>query len=157
MERATIKPFVVFAWLEYEPSGGWGDYRDSFDTIEQARTYVDGLEQHYEYDIIEIRSQPPLETVTPGTTDGLASLIGADEAAIARGELPSVKAIRRITRKDAAIELLGGCIYWTNRNLTREQAHRQAAETDWTPEDIIKYSQFFFGLRENVEFVEEDA
>jgi hypothetical protein len=32
-----VKRFVLFAGETYYPSGGWGDFNGSFDTIEEAR------------------------------------------------------------------------------------------------------------------------
>jgi hypothetical protein len=31
-----IKRYVVFAGYYYYPSGGWSDFKDSFDTLEEA-------------------------------------------------------------------------------------------------------------------------
>jgi hypothetical protein len=32
-----MKRYLVFAGQEYYPSGGWDDFHDSFDDLEQAR------------------------------------------------------------------------------------------------------------------------
>lgn len=43
MESATptgMKRFAVFAGDVYYPCGGWNDYRESFDTLDEARRYV---------------------------------------------------------------------------------------------------------------------
>jgi hypothetical protein len=31
-----MKRYALFAGMQYEPRGGWGDYIDSFDTKEEA-------------------------------------------------------------------------------------------------------------------------
>lgn len=33
----AVKRFVLFAGYDYYPSGGWGDFVESFDTAEEAR------------------------------------------------------------------------------------------------------------------------
>lgn len=38
-----IKRYVVFAGEHYYPSGGWGDYRGSFDTLEEAQALIGTL------------------------------------------------------------------------------------------------------------------
>jgi hypothetical protein len=32
-----VKRFVVFAYGNYYPAGGWSDYTGSYDTVEEAR------------------------------------------------------------------------------------------------------------------------
>jgi len=35
-----IKRFIVFSYYDFEEYGGWGDFRGSFDTIEEATDLV---------------------------------------------------------------------------------------------------------------------
>lgn len=35
-----MKKFLVFAFMDYYPYGGWNDFRDSFVTLDEAITYV---------------------------------------------------------------------------------------------------------------------
>ncbi len=32
-----MKEFLLFAWPHYYPGGGWNDYEDSYDTLEEAK------------------------------------------------------------------------------------------------------------------------
>jgi len=45
-----LKRYLVFAYDNYYPAGGWGDFMGSFDTIEEAITK---LEKHY-YDNCDV-------------------------------------------------------------------------------------------------------
>lgn len=38
-----VKRFVVFAFNQYYPRGGWYDHKDSFDTLEEAIGKADAL------------------------------------------------------------------------------------------------------------------
>src|SRR5580704_12587199 len=38
----TMKHYLVFIFENYYPSGGWGDFVDSFDTIERAYSEFEG-------------------------------------------------------------------------------------------------------------------
>lgn len=38
-----MKPFLVFAGSIYYPSGGWGDFKEGFDTVDQATAFADGF------------------------------------------------------------------------------------------------------------------
>ena len=33
-----MKRFLLFSGMVYYPSGGWGDFDDSFDSLEEAKT-----------------------------------------------------------------------------------------------------------------------
>lgn len=35
-----MKRFLLFAGMEYYPNGGWGDFRNSFDTLEEAKREI---------------------------------------------------------------------------------------------------------------------
>ena len=45
-----MKKYMVFGHYGYYPSGGWGDFVDSFDTLEEVHT--EG-EKHENHDIID--------------------------------------------------------------------------------------------------------
>ena len=53
--------FLVFSFDHYYPSGGWGDFTGSSDTIEGAREIED--DQKSEYDYTEIVDLEKMETV----------------------------------------------------------------------------------------------
>lgn len=51
-----MKPFWVFAYDQYYPSGGMGDLKASYDTRKEAEERKKQLEGSYDYvDIIDIR------------------------------------------------------------------------------------------------------
>jgi hypothetical protein len=35
-----LNRYLVFTWGQYYPSGGWNDFRESFDTLEEAEEYM---------------------------------------------------------------------------------------------------------------------
>lgn len=35
-----MKRFLVFGGYDYYPSGGWEDYQSAFDTLEEAKTFI---------------------------------------------------------------------------------------------------------------------
>ena len=45
-----IKRFMVFAYDQYYPSGGWSDFRESFETLAEAKAFSAELR----YDFTEI-------------------------------------------------------------------------------------------------------
>jgi len=36
-----LRQFLLFAGANYYPAGGWDDYIDSFDSVEDAKAHVD--------------------------------------------------------------------------------------------------------------------
>ena len=54
-ERKVVKRYGVFCYEGYYPCGGIEDYKDSFDTIEEARQFILGREHRNEYeDIVDL-------------------------------------------------------------------------------------------------------
>jgi viroplasmin and RNaseH domain-containing protein len=45
LPMSKLKQFLVFAWEAYEESGGWNDFHDSFDTLEEAKDYCESIVQ----------------------------------------------------------------------------------------------------------------
>lgn len=41
-----MKHYLVFAYDAYYPCGGWNDFQASFDTLEEAKAYVDGPHEY---------------------------------------------------------------------------------------------------------------
>jgi len=38
-----MKRYLVFSMYAYYPSGGWDDFCDSFDTLDEARAHAEGM------------------------------------------------------------------------------------------------------------------
>jgi hypothetical protein len=57
---AQVKRFPVFAYHCYDAYGGWGDFKDSFDTVEEAQAWVDAdlnvhkRQNHDYYDVVDL-------------------------------------------------------------------------------------------------------
>jgi hypothetical protein len=51
-----MKRYLVFAYQDYYPEGGWDDLNGSFDTFEEANTHLDhlldGLKKGYVVDLV---------------------------------------------------------------------------------------------------------
>ncbi|SDC29584.1 hypothetical protein SAMN05444678_102224 [Sphingomonas sp. YR710] len=58
---SDLKQFALFAFNDCYPSGGWGDFVDSFDTIEEAAAHGKTLPRDIR-SIIDLRTG---EDVTP--------------------------------------------------------------------------------------------
>lgn len=43
MEEKYIKRYWVFAYYDYYPSGGMGDFRQSFDDLDEAKYFCDHI------------------------------------------------------------------------------------------------------------------
>ncbi|KKN40807.1 hypothetical protein LCGC14_0729490 [marine sediment metagenome] len=41
----NLKPYLVFIGENYYPPGGWQDFKDSFDTREEARHFIEKVVQ----------------------------------------------------------------------------------------------------------------
>lgn len=39
-----MKRYLLFIGLHYYPLGGWDDFKDSFDTVEEAKQYFTDLD-----------------------------------------------------------------------------------------------------------------
>lgn len=50
-----MKRYLVFAYWAYYPIGGWHDFQDSFDTLEEARKFAESL-QHDHIDVIDTQT-----------------------------------------------------------------------------------------------------
>lgn len=61
-----MKRFLLFTFDEYYPSGGWADFVDSFETIEEARTRAT-TRQRDEYQIVDGAHGTVIES-SPGST-----------------------------------------------------------------------------------------
>ena len=52
-----MKRFLVFAFDQYYPTGGWDDLVDSCHTVEEARVVGEGTRKRYdEYQIVDTES-----------------------------------------------------------------------------------------------------
>ena len=51
-----MKQFLLFAGDQYYPSGGWGDFKGSFDTIAEARAAERALPGHDWWQIIDVKT-----------------------------------------------------------------------------------------------------
>lgn len=49
--RVEARRFLVFAGTRFYPWGGWGDFKDSFDTEEEANAAVIKLKKEHSYDL----------------------------------------------------------------------------------------------------------
>lgn len=49
-----MKRFLVFAYDRYYPSGGWNDFKDSFDTYEEAEAYATSLKDNKVFDFSHV-------------------------------------------------------------------------------------------------------
>jgi hypothetical protein len=38
-----MKRYLVFAYDQYYPAGGWGDFQAAFDSLDEAKSCADGL------------------------------------------------------------------------------------------------------------------
>ena len=45
-----MKRYLVFAYDNYYPSGGWNDFRRAFDSLDEARAYAQALYDEYPKD-----------------------------------------------------------------------------------------------------------
>ena len=45
-----MKRYILFAGVKCYPSGGWGDYIDSFNTIKSAKLYAESYDGDGPYD-----------------------------------------------------------------------------------------------------------
>jgi hypothetical protein len=43
-----MKRYLLFAWPSYDAQGGWNDLKESFDTIDEARKYLETLDSVYD-------------------------------------------------------------------------------------------------------------
>jgi hypothetical protein len=46
---SKLKQFLVFAWETYEEGGGWNDFRDSFDTLEEGQAFCESIVQKQQW------------------------------------------------------------------------------------------------------------
>ena len=54
-ENNEIKQYLVFAYDEYRPCGGWDDYKDAFTTVESAKIFADSLDYEYVH-IVDLKT-----------------------------------------------------------------------------------------------------
>ena len=47
--EAKTKRYLVFAFLKWEPNGGWDDFQGHFDSLEEAKNYSDEFRLVPEY------------------------------------------------------------------------------------------------------------
>ena len=40
----AMKRYAVFAWMWYESGGGWNDFREAFNTLEEASQLCDDIQ-----------------------------------------------------------------------------------------------------------------
>ena len=49
-----MKRYAVFAWDNYYPAGGLGNFVKSFDDMDEAKAYVENPPEKFHYDNIEV-------------------------------------------------------------------------------------------------------
>ena len=54
MKNGPVKRYVVFAYSNYYPSGGWTDHVGSFDTLEAARQAAETERTENRHDFTDI-------------------------------------------------------------------------------------------------------
>lgn len=53
-----MKRFMLFAHDDYYPSGGWADFKGDFDTVEEARAWIDSQDYRRDtYDLIDVNTK----------------------------------------------------------------------------------------------------
>jgi len=56
----VIKRYLLFAFDEYYPNGGWNDLKGSFSTIEEAKEYIIKLwkkgDRHQTYQVVDLNT-----------------------------------------------------------------------------------------------------
>lgn len=53
-----MKKFMLFGHDAYYPSGGWGDFKGDFDTVAEARAYIDAQDyKNDDYDLIDTETK----------------------------------------------------------------------------------------------------
>jgi viroplasmin and RNaseH domain-containing protein len=50
--------FLLFAGYDYYPAGGWGDFKGSFDSKEEAEEFLSQSEENYDWDQIIDTADP---------------------------------------------------------------------------------------------------
>jgi hypothetical protein len=43
------KKYLVFAYDQYYPGGGWSDLKDRFATLEEAQNYIKTSKEHFDF------------------------------------------------------------------------------------------------------------
>ena len=59
MSSPPLKRYIVFSGPEYYPSGGWGDFRQSFDTLDEAKQWLDRYPADWK-EIIDLENPPEM-------------------------------------------------------------------------------------------------
>ncbi len=60
-----MKRYWLFTWDDYYPSGGMNDYRSSFHTVEEAKTYLLDLSNTFDrYQIVDSQTLNEMEKGT---------------------------------------------------------------------------------------------
>lgn len=65
--QKSFARYAVFAWYTYYPCGGFNDFRESFDTLDDAKSYVfhvlsdSELGDFEHYEIIDLESGESLD------------------------------------------------------------------------------------------------
>lgn len=62
MKDKKMKRFLVFGYDRYYPSGGWNDFKDSFDTKDEAQEYAQSLKDQKVVDFSHV-----VDTITGDT------------------------------------------------------------------------------------------
>ncbi|MHA1952441.1 MAG: hypothetical protein ACW96U_00655 [Candidatus Heimdallarchaeaceae archaeon] len=64
--EVKMKQFMVFAWWDYEACGGMNDFKDSFDTYQEALDYVESITEYnydWRYDRAEIINKRTMKRI----------------------------------------------------------------------------------------------
>lgn len=59
-----MKRYLLFVMAGYYPSGGWGDFVDDYDTLEEARVRASNAGLDY-YQIVDSECKDEIEFGTP--------------------------------------------------------------------------------------------
>lgn len=53
-----MKKLMLFGHEDYYPSGGWGDFKGDFDTVEEAQAFIDAQRHKNDtYDLIDTETK----------------------------------------------------------------------------------------------------